>query len=373
MSTSSRLQSSRGGGKTKYEKLARRMEQCIRDGEFRPGDALPTVRQLMASSNLGNATVAKSMELLERRGLVHRHPQRGYFVAASHGGDTRISHIAYISPNLSGDSDLITSGIREILDQDRDYSLSVYSTNSNIGLYQKTIDQMPRIRPAGIVLASLSPEIYRVDASPISEARIPTVILYQRVEGFIRDRVDYRGRESALKLGRYLLDRGSTDFAFLTVDLPNDPSRLEFIETIRRMLAEQGQSLPENRIYRFVSPYGCSRTPDSSVEAQECMRRVLASGDPPKTLVCCHDNTAVGALRAIQEAGLRVPDDIQVASIATTSSVTVASPRLTTIQAHHKEWGRLAGELLLKRMEGYDGEYEVHYVGGDLIVGETTK
>lgn len=373
MSTNSIIQSGRTQSSTKYEKLALRIEKRIRNGEYRPGEALPAIRQLMKSSQMGNATVVKSMTLLERRGLVNRHPQRGYFVADLQVRDTQLSHIALVTPNLTADTDLIASGVRDILSHDKDYSLSVYSTNSNFEIFQKTIRQMSRIRPAGIMLGSMASDVYQIDASPIAEAGIPTVVMGQRVEGFIRDRVDYRGRESAMKLGRYLLERGARDFAFLTVDLPHDPSRIEFIETFRRMLSERGLSLPEDRIYRFSAPHGFSSKPDPIIDAQECMRQVLARANRPETLICCHDYTAFGAIRAILAAGLSVPHDIQVASIATTVGVNAIPMRLTTVNVHHEEWGRVAGELLLKRMQGYDGEYEVHYIAGNLAVGDTTK
>jgi DNA-binding transcriptional MocR family regulator len=71
---------------TKFEQLARELEQQIAAGVLRPGDRLPSVRQTCASRGVSPSTVFQAYYLLESRGLVRAAPRSGYFVAARAGG-----------------------------------------------------------------------------------------------------------------------------------------------------------------------------------------------------------------------------------------------------------------------------------------------
>lgn len=71
---------------TRFELLARELEQQIAAGVLRPGDRLPSVRQACASRGLSPSTVFQAYYLLESRGLVRAELRSGYFVAARANG-----------------------------------------------------------------------------------------------------------------------------------------------------------------------------------------------------------------------------------------------------------------------------------------------
>lgn len=71
---------------TRFEQLARELEQQIAAGVLRAGDRLPSVRQACASRRVSPSTVFQAYYRLESRGLVRAVPRSGYFVAARPGG-----------------------------------------------------------------------------------------------------------------------------------------------------------------------------------------------------------------------------------------------------------------------------------------------
>ncbi|RBA23329.1 PLP-dependent aminotransferase family protein [Herminiimonas fonticola] len=71
---------------SKFEALAQQLQQQIAAGVLRPGDRLPSVRQICATRHLSPSTVFQAYYLLESRGLIHAVPRSGYFVAARAGG-----------------------------------------------------------------------------------------------------------------------------------------------------------------------------------------------------------------------------------------------------------------------------------------------
>ena len=77
------------------------------------------------------------------------------------------------------------------------------------------------------------------------------------------------------------------------------------------------------------------------------MKRLLA-GDVrlPTAVICCSDYTAFGAMDAIREAGLSVPEDISVTGFDDLEIARYACPRLTTVRQNMEEIGRTAVERL---------------------------
>src|SRR5450830_359839 len=67
-----------------YEKFADDIQRMIRQGVYRPGDRIPSVRQASQHHRLSITTVLHAYLLLESRGLLESRPQSGYFVSLGH-------------------------------------------------------------------------------------------------------------------------------------------------------------------------------------------------------------------------------------------------------------------------------------------------
>jgi LacI family transcriptional regulator len=80
--------------------------------------------------------------------------------------------------------------------------------------------------------------------------------------------------------------------------------------------------------------------------------KLLAESDRPDALITANDNMAVGAYRAIHEMGLRIPEDIAVASFNDISVAQFMTPPLTTVHLAAEEIGETAVELLLEQAGG---------------------
>jgi LacI family transcriptional regulator len=65
-----------------------------------------------------------------------------------------------------------------------------------------------------------------------------------------------------------------------------------------------------------------------------------------------NDLMAVGAMQAIREAGLRVPEDIAVVGFDDIPAARLISPGLTTVSQHQEQVGRRAAQMLLERLSG---------------------
>ena len=89
------------------------------------------------------------------------------------------------------------------------------------------------------------------------------------------------------------------------------------------------------------------------------MGTLLGLRDPPTAVYAHSDDVALGALRTIRRAGLRVPDDVSVVGIDDHPHAALSD--LTTVRQPVELQGRLAGEMLLAllRAEPCDDAVEV--------------
>ena len=144
------------------------------------------------------------------------------------------------------------------------------------------------------------------------------------------------------------------------------------IDELRNELNFYNMDLPESRCFLFDAPHGYSDNPDPYIDAEEQMTAILKKGFSGKTIVCGQDFMAVGVLRAVLKAGLKVPEDIAIISAKSCVIDGVSPMKLTTVDAMFEQQGRIAAKLLTRRIEGLKGASETHYLSGNLIVGETT-
>ncbi len=96
----------------------------------------------------------------------------------------------------------------------------------------------------------------------------------------------------------------------------------------------------------------------SAAAGKQAMETLLAQEEQPDAVFAVSDSLAAGALRAIAQAGMRVPDDIAVVGFDGTELAEVVSPQLTTVEQPSREIGRTAVTLLMKRIDNPDAAVE---------------
>jgi LacI family transcriptional regulator len=89
-------------------------------------------------------------------------------------------------------------------------------------------------------------------------------------------------------------------------------------------------------------------TPGSGYEQ---MKRLLALPEPPDAVAAVSDLTAVGAIVAIEEIGLRVPEDIAVVGFGDSPFAPVMRPALTTVHPNALEIGMAAADGILAMLD----------------------
>src|SRR5713226_1714312 len=82
----------------------------------------------------------------------------------------------------------------------------------------------------------------------------------------------------------------------------------------------------------------------------EVTRKLLATGEKFTALFAFNDISSIGAIRALREAGRRVPEDVSVVGFDDIQSAAFQNPGLTTVRQPLREMGVIAADTLLRRI-----------------------
>ncbi|WP_027927911.1 LacI family DNA-binding transcriptional regulator [Amycolatopsis benzoatilytica] len=113
------------------------------------------------------------------------------------------------------------------------------------------------------------------------------------------------------------------------------------------------------------------RSEHTDTAGEKAVRELLSAG-MPTALLAGNDFNAVGAISALEEHGLRVPEDVSVVGYDNTSLASLRHISLTTVDQPRTEMGRLAFDALLERVRGERAEPVRHLLHPSLVVRSTT-
>jgi DNA-binding LacI/PurR family transcriptional regulator len=106
----------------------------------------------------------------------------------------------------------------------------------------------------------------------------------------------------------------------------------------RRALAEAGVGF---------DPASVITGPPSAAGGREMVRRILTRAVRPTAIFCFNDLIAIGALRALYEAGVRVPEEMAVVGFDGIEPTAFTTPALTTVAHSRDDLGRFAANTLI--------------------------
>ena len=181
---------------------------------------------------------------------------------------------------------------------------------------------------------------------------VPFVLLDRRVLGVEADVVRCDSEQAAYEGIQHLLDFGHTRIAALcgSVDITSSQDRAT---GYRRAMTDAGLAHEaDNRVY-FTS-----FTIDGGYDAAQ---QALAAEPRPTAFFAANNFIAFGAIRALKEANLRIPQDISLISFDDLPSAMLLDPFLTVIEQRAYEMGWQATALLLDRLndKGADEPQEI--------------
>ncbi|MGE5676890.1 MAG: LacI family DNA-binding transcriptional regulator [Pseudomonadota bacterium] len=126
----------------------------------------------------------------------------------------------------------------------------------------------------------------------------------------------------------------------------------------------------ERRIYNDNNIYIGSFTTEGGYEM---MKKAVAKGDIPTAFFVASDSMAMGAIQALYESGLNVPQDVSIVSFNDISTSKYLIPPLSTVRVHTEFMGATAVGLLLERIKDEREIPKKVIIPTELIIRESYK
>jgi LacI family transcriptional regulator len=218
------------------------------------------------------------------------------------------------------------------------YSLVLSSSDGEPELEQREIDQLLSRRVDVLVVASSQKqgEVFR----RIQEQNTPVVLIDRKFEGLAAHFVGVDDEEAGRIATEHLIDGGCRQLAHIAgPDVSTAAGRLRGYREVlaRRNLRER----PEAIIPRS---YGDDAGDRSGYKA---MQQLLQLKPRPDGVFCYNDPTAMGAMKAVLEAGLRVPEDVAIVGCGNVAYADFLRVPLTSVDQRSGEIGERAARLAL--------------------------
>ena len=242
--------------------------------------------------------------------------------------------IGVVVPEISeGYAALVMSGIEDHLLQEG-YFYFVVSHRHRSDL----IDEYPRLLQQRAVEGLIA-----VDTSCGEVLPIPTVAVsgHRELPGVTNIALNH-DRAARLAI-EHLVQLGHRKVAFIKGQAFSSDTEVRW-NSVRTAAAEMSVAINDRLVGQLE---GESSSPELGYEVT---RRLLATGEPFTALFAFNDISAIGAFRALREAGRRIPEDVSVVGFDDIQSAAFQNPSLTTVRQPLRQMGVIAAETVLRRI-----------------------
>ncbi|WP_122263841.1 LacI family DNA-binding transcriptional regulator [Ornithinimicrobium cerasi] len=255
------------------------------------------------------------------------------------------------------DNPFFAAAVRGVSDAARaaGYEVLLANTDEDPHRERSAVDVLLARRVDGLIVAPTWGDPEHLQRAQRSGT--PVVLLDRRIEGVDLDTVMVDNFEASRRAVAYLVDAGHRRIAMVTggtrrsqVAPPGQrgvSTGRDRVEGFLRGAAEAGLQEPERYLRTAAG------TPDLS---QRATADLLAGHEPPTALFASDSRVALGAVKAIRQAGRTIPDHISLVAFDDADWTGVVTPTITVISQPAQALGRRAAEMLLERISGAQEE-----------------
>lgn len=246
--------------------------------------------------------------------------------------------------------------------------ISEQSAKEDIAAFDSLVDH----NVDGLIVATRSNKQGDSHLASIADSSLPIVAVGRDFRHANVDNVSADNYQGGFEATQHLIDLGHERIAFLGAAYEDRGSlkRLQgYLDALKRHGLEADERLITGRSRAIADVPGYS----TEKVGYEGMKRLLALPNRPTAVFARNDFTAVGAISAIKESGLSIPNDIAIVGFDDIPLAAHMMPALTTVRQPMREQGQIAAEMLLRRLTADDEvRREERILGCELIVRAST-
>jgi LacI family transcriptional regulator len=235
----------------------------------------------------------------------------------------------------------VAKGMSRVL-RKKGYNLVISSSEEDPELERQEVEQLLARRVDALIIASAQTNIQMFRR--IEEQKIPYVLVDRKFAGLSANFAGVDDEAAGRIATEHLISLQRSRIAHI-----GGPG----ISTAAGRLAGYRAALTAHRIaanpeFLIVRERGDDSSDRTGYDA---MRKLLSLSPPPDAVFCYNDPTAMGAMEAIFERGLRIPEDIAIVGCGTVRYAGFLRVPLTTVDQQSEEIGDRSAKLALAQIE----------------------
>jgi LacI family transcriptional regulator len=354
------------GALPKHRQVFEAIKEEILAGRYDARRRLPSEAQLVRRFGISRPTVSRALRDLKTAGFLDRRPGSGTYLSQT--ARPASGYFGMIIPG-HGSTEIFTPICAEIARRSQqagytllwgDSSSTDLETRANQAL--ELCAQYVRQEAAGVFLEPLellpgreaiNQEIVRT----LSAHRIPVVLIDRDIVSFPErsayDLVGIDNLSAGYRLAMHLIRAGARRITFL--------SRPNSAPTVLQRIAGVHDALLNAGIHWGPKQIVCGDPGDAAfvrgwagAGVSRGRSRTRGGALRPDAVICANDVTAARLLATLNAIGVRVPDELRLASFDDVQYASLLSPPLTTIHQPCEQLGAVAVQTLLQRLHKSD-------------------
>jgi DNA-binding LacI/PurR family transcriptional regulator len=322
-------------------------------------------RVLTGSANVSKAKKERIKQIIEKynfqpnalaRSLINKETKTIGFILPD------ITNPFFSTVFLEAEKQALSMGYTMILcNSMNDNMLNVTNTES---LYLKTLCEKQVdgiIFMGGRINESRTNKEYAKEVNEILQ-KIPVVMINGRMAGVDCVKVRTDEKEGIYNLVKYLHELGHKKVGFIG-GVKGITAADDKISAFKRAIKQYGMTCKEEWIIH---------SPFSIEDGYAITEKMLTQRELPTAIMAVNDFVAIGALRAAEAKGLKVPDDLSITGFDGMYLTDIVRPRITTVSQNCDILGATAMNVLLDILKGKKYKKET-IIKSDLLIKESCK
>jgi LacI family transcriptional regulator len=231
----------------------------------------------------------------------------------------------------------VARGVEDVANQ-HNYRVMLCNTDEDPQKQQNYLQALQGRIVDGFIIAVASDEIRQL--KQISRLELPFVFIDRECRNLRADAVIVDNRDGASKAVRHLLHNGRQRVGFISgkQDTQTGRERLQgYCDALEEKGIEPERQLMKDGKFTIEGGY-------------QAAKALLEMAGRPDALFVANNAMTIGALKAIGEMGIRIPDEIALVSFDDADWAGFLTPALTVIRQPTYTMGSLAGEILFQRL-----------------------
>ena len=327
------------------------------------GDQLPSRMKLCRLLDTSRATVDKAIKELEKEGYLESHIGSGTYVARRlEGVNSEVMNWCLIVPDIT--ENIYGRMAGSIERAAREWNVNIILCNSE-NSSEKQSEYIKRLIMAGVDGFIIVPVVMKTVVEGIGlyqslvQSKIPFVFCNRDVEGvyapIIKSNDFYGGYIATL----HLLDHGYRNIVFLA--LKRYRTSIERCQGYISAIQHRNQEIVRKRILMLDN--------DNIEDCHDSLLSLLKSEIPVDAVFCFNDDIAFQAIRAVEDAGLHVSDDVGIMGYGDNESLLDMEIPLKTITHKTKDVRKLVAVMLRKKKKKKEDEiFEYYLIEPEIVV-----